>query len=145
MSVKDLDVLSTDVIRYSEGIFMRSMVLVLILFPGVVLAQTYSGIDKEKMQKAMTCIQSIDKSGMEALTAKGKRMQVEVGALCQDGNRDAAQEKAMAYAEEMLARPEIQQMQECSKFAEGLLEKMPYEQFEDIGQERHICDEPFSE
>ncbi len=120
---------------------MRYMVLVLILLPGVGLAQTYSGIDKEKMQKAMTCIQNIDKSGMEALTAKGKRMQAEVGGLCKNGNRNAAQEKAMAYAEEMLARPEIQQMRECSKHAEGLLENMPYEQFEKMGKDRHICDD----
>jgi len=126
---------------------MKNMIYVLILVPVVAFAQDHPGMppnmqmDMEQMQKAMACMKNIDRSALEGLDQEGKKIKAELGALCRSGNRDGAQDKAMVYAQDMMTRPEIQKMRECSKLAAGMLPKMPFEDFEEMGKNRHICDD----
>lgn len=68
-------------------------------------------------------------------------MRAEVGVLCKDGNRDAAQDKAMAYGKDMMNRPEVKKMRECSKLAAGIMPPMPFEKFAEENKNYHVCDD----
>jgi len=127
---------------------MRHIIFILILFPVAAFAQgnpnmppNMPQMDMEQMQKAMTCMKNIDRSAMEGLEEEGKKMEAEVGALCRSGNRDGAQDKAMEYGKEMMSRPELMKMRECGKMMAGMLPKMPFEDLEEMGKDRHVCDD----
>ena len=139
--------------------------IILVLFPVLVFAQTNPGMppnmpmDKEKMQRmqemqknmqkmdmgkmqeAMACMKTIDRSALKGLDEEGKKIQAELKRLCRSGNRDEAQEKAMEYGKEMMSRPEIKKMRECSKKAAGMLPKMGFEELMEEGKDRHVCDD----
>ena len=98
-------------------------------------------MDMEKMQKAMICMKGLDRSAFKGLEEEGKKMEAEIGAMRRSGYHDAAKDKAMAYGKDMMHRPEIKKMRECSKLAAGLLPKMPFENFEEMNKDRHVCDD----
>ncbi len=150
---------------------MRMLIymIIVVLFPGVVFAQTDPGMpphmppnmpmDKEKMQRmqemqrkmqqmdmgkmqeVIACMEGIDRSGLKGLEEEGKKMKAEVKALCRSGSRDEAQDKAMEYAKEMMSRPEIKKMRECGKKAAGMFPKMGFEDLMEEGKDRHVCDD----
>lgn len=140
---------------------MRYLFLLFVLFPIVVFAQGQPGVppnmpdmermqqmqrnmqnmDMGKMQEAMACIKGIDQSALQGLDEEGKKIEAELGALCKSGNRDEAQDKAMAYGQEMMSRPEIKKMRECSKLAQGMMPKMGFEDLMEEGKNRHVCDD----
>ena len=68
-------------------------------------------------------------------------MEAEITAMCRSGNRDAAQDTAMVYGKDMMNRPEIKKMRECSKLAVGMLPQMPFEKFAEKNKNRHVCDD----
>jgi hypothetical protein len=98
-------------------------------------------MDMGKMQEAMACMKDIDQSALKGLDEEGKKMKAEVEAMCRSGNRDAAQDKAMEYGKEIMNRPEMKKMRECSKMMAGMMPKMPFENLEEESKNRHICDE----
>lgn len=138
---------------------MRHIISILLLFPVVAFAQGHPNMppnrqldmeqmqrntqpmDMGKMQEAMACMKDIDQSALKGLEEEGEKMNAEVEAMCRTGNRDAAQEKAMEYAKEMMNRPELKKMRECSKMMAGMMPKMPFENLEEESNNRHICDE----
>jgi hypothetical protein len=126
---------------------MRHILCILILFPIVAFAQGNPNMppnmpmDMEQMQKAMACMKNLDRSSFEGLEREGKKMEADVGALCRSGKRDEAQDKAMAYGKEIMNRPEMKKMRECSKMMAGMMPKMPFENLEEESKNRHICDE----
>lgn len=126
---------------------MRHIIYLLVLFPVVVFAQSHQGMppnmqmNMEQMQKAMTCMESLDRSAFEGLEQEGKKMEAEIGALCRGGKRDEAQDKAMAYGKGMMNKPEIKKMRECSKMAAGMMPKMPFEDFNEKTKNQHVCDD----
>ena len=127
---------------------MRNLIYILVLFPAVVFAQSPQGMppnmpqmDMEQMQKAMTCMKGLDRSAFKGLEEEGKKMEAEIGAMCRSGNRDAAQDTAIAYGKDMMNRPEIQKMRECSKLAVGMMPQMPFEKFSEENKNRHVCDD----
>ena len=138
---------------------MRNLIYLFILFPVVVFAQEQPGMppnmpmdmekmqrhmqqmDMGKMQEAMACMKDIDQSALEGLEEEGKKMKAEVEAMCRSGNRDGAQDKAMEYGKEIMNRSEMKKMRECSKMMAGMMPKMPFENLEEEGKNRHICDD----
>ncbi len=140
---------------------MRHLIYILILFPVVVLAQEQPGMppnmpnmermqqmqrhmqnmDMGKLQEAMACMKNVDMSVVKGLEAEGKKIEAELDALCQSGNLDGAQDKAMEYAMEMRDRPELQKLQECGKMAQGMLPKGAFEDLLEEGKNRHVCDD----
>lgn len=137
---------------------MRNLIYLLILFPVIVFAQEQPGMppnmpmnmeemqrnmqqmDMGKMQEAMACMKNIDQSALEGLKKEGERMKAEVGALCKNGKRNEAQDKAMAYGKEMMSRPELMKMRECGKMMAGMMPKMPFEHIEEKNKNSHVCD-----
>ncbi len=141
---------------------MNKLIFILILFPAVGYAQSHEGMppnmamDQEHMQqmqrslqqmdmkqldKAAACMEKLDLSMMDGLEKEGKKMEAEIGTLCQSGKRQEAQDRAMKYATEMMGRPEMKKMQECSKLASGMLPKMSYEKIAEMGKNQHVCDD----
>ena len=137
---------------------MRNLIYLLVLFPIIVFAQEQPGMppnmpmnmeemqrnmqqmDMGKMQEAMACMKNIDRSALEGLKEEGERMKAEVGALCKNGKRNEAQDKAMAYGKEMMSRPELMKMRECGKMMAGMMPKMPFEHIEEENKNSHVCD-----
>ena len=126
---------------------MRHLIYIFVLFPVVAFAQGNPGMppnmqmDMEQMQKAMACMENLDRSSFEGLEQEGKKMEAEIGALCRKGSRDEAQDKAMAYGKDMMNRPEIKKMRECSKLAAGMMPKMPFDKYAEENKNRHVCDD----
>ncbi len=138
---------------------MKNLICLLILFPVVVFAQKQPGMpanmpmdmqemqrnmqqmDMGKMQEAMACMKKIDQSVLEGLKKEGEKIKAEVGALCKSGKRNEAQDKAMAYGKEMMSRPELVKMRECSKMMAGMMPKMPFERIEKEAKNSHVCDD----
>ncbi len=144
---------------------MRKSLFILMLFPVVVFAQSHPGVppnmpmdhekiqrmqkmqrqmqqmDMGKMQEAMACMENIDQSALKVLDAEGQKMKSEVEALCKSGRRAAAQDKAMEYAKDMMSRPEMKKIRECSKLAAGMMPKMTFEDLVEDGKNRHVCDD----
>ena len=126
---------------------MRKIIWLLVLTPMMALAQTNSGVshDMQKMMeqamKAQACMQGIDTSQIEDMEAQGKKMEAEIKALCDAGKRDEAQETAIAYSRELMEEPVMEKVRECSEHLRGLIPKMPFDNFEEEFENRHICDE----
>ncbi|GJL56782.1 MAG: hypothetical protein NPIRA02_39140 [Nitrospirales bacterium] len=126
---------------------MNKLLSLLILFPVVVFAQSPQGMppnmqmNMEQMQKAAACMERLDRSAFDEIDQIGQKMKAEIGALCRSGKRDEAQDRAMTFAKEMMSRPEMKKMQECSKLAAGMMPKMPYEKIQEMGKDQHVCDD----
>jgi len=128
---------------------MRKLILMLALsvVPTLVLAQSNSGMSEDMMkmleqaQKAQACMQEIDTSEFERLEQEGAKMEEEIDALCASGQREQAQDKAIAYSKEMMAMPAMQKMRECSEMMRGMLPEMPFDNFEEEFKNKNICDE----
>ena len=138
---------------------MRHISCILILFPVVAFAQGHPNMppnrqmdmekmqrhmqqmDMGKMQEAMACMKDIDQSALKGLEEEGKKMKAEAEAMCRSGNRDGAQDKAMKYGKEIMNRPEMKKMRDCSKMMGGMMPKMPFEDLEKENKNRHICDD----
>ena len=125
---------------------MKKLFFILGLFPISGFAQsdlTQGNIMKmmEQAQKAQACMQGVDESAFESIEAEGKAMQADIKALCANGERDDAQDKAQAYAKELMGRPEMAKVRECSEMLRGILPEMPFDNFEEKYANSHVCDD----
>ena len=126
---------------------MSKLLYLLCLFPVVVYAQSPQGMpphmqmNMEQMQKAAACMENLDFSIMDKLEEEEKKVGAEIQSLCQSGKRREAQDRAITMSEEMMNRPELQQFRECSKMMAGMMPQMPFQKMEDMGNDRHICDD----
>lgn len=126
---------------------MKKITYLLACLPITVLAQGNPEMTPEMMkmmeqaQKARACMENIDQSEFDGMEQEGKRMQAEIKSLCTSGKRDEAQKKAIAYSKEMMSRPAMKKIRECSKMLRGMIPKMPFENFEKEYKNRHMCDE----
>ena len=126
---------------------MKHVLLVLFLFPLSALAQGNAGMSPDMMkmmeqaQKAQLCMQEIDVAALEDMSNEGKQMESRIKSLCAAGDRDQAQEEAIAFSRKMMATPSMQQMRTCSEHLRGILPRMPFDNFEEEFANRHICDE----
>ena len=133
-----------------------STAIMTLLLPVTAIAQNYpgmgGGMSQQDMQNMMqqaqqmqTCMQGIDTSQFEALEQRGRTIETEVKSLCASGKRDAAQDKATAFAHEISNNPDIQKMMKCGEGMRGMMAGMPY-----MGQtsptdksdaaDSHVCD-----
>lgn len=106
------------------------------------------GMDEADMERMMqragemqACMEELDESALQAMQSEGEAKAAEVDALCAAGERDAAQDAAMAYAKELAQSPEVQQMRKCAAMMRDAMPAMP-EPFPTVGEmnERHVCD-----
>jgi len=92
----------------------------------------------QQMQELQVCMSKIDFSAFENLQTEASIIEKEIKTLCQEGKRDKAQDKAVAYAHKVMKMPALIQMKECSKnSAMADLMKIDIDDF----QTKHVCDE----
>ncbi|MGB5259813.1 MAG: hypothetical protein WBO34_04740 [Gammaproteobacteria bacterium] len=122
---------------------------ILLLFPAISIAQDYQGMSEQDMQNMMqhmqemqNCMQSVDQSKMEALEQRTNTLQAEVESLCANGERDAANKKALAFAQEMSSDPDILRMRKCGEKMRGMMPQLPYMEQTDAREKSgsHVCD-----
>ncbi len=94
----------------------------------------------ENAQKMQACMSEVDQSAMEAMASDAQALQQKVKALCAAGKREQAMSDAINYAKQVKASPEMQKMQACSKYMEGMMPKIPLLDSPATGGQ-HICDE----
>lgn len=94
----------------------------------------------ENAQKMQACMSDVDQSAMQAMARDAEAFQQEIKALCAAGKRDQAMSDAMAFAKRIKASPEMQKMQACRKYMEGMMPKIPMLDAPATGG-AHICDE----
>ena len=126
---------------------MKKLIMLLGLLPMIALAQNNSGMpmDMQKMMeqamKAQACMEDIDTSEFDRIEKEGKAMEAEIKTLCDAGKRDEAQDTAIAYSRELMKQPAMQKVRQCSEHLRGMLPSMPFDNFEEEFENKHICDE----
>lgn len=95
-------------------------------------------------QEAQKCFSKIDKSQMDELQAKSKKMQADIEALCAAGKRDKAMSTALKYSKQINNDPNMKEMRKCSEKMQGMMANMPQPYMPPTVDEQekagHICD-----
>ena len=68
-------------------------------------------------------------------------METKIKSLCDAGKRDEAQETAIAYSRELMDKPLMVKVRQCSEHLRGMIPKMAFDNFEKEFENKHICDE----
>ncbi len=132
---------------------MKSFIThLLLLFPALACAQNYQAYqnmneaDMQKMmaqmQKAQACMAEVDQSELKKFEARANQMEARVNELCASGQRDKAEQEAIAFGREVSADPAMKKMQECGKLMQGAMPGLPATatQAAEENRDRHICD-----
>lgn len=124
--------------------------LLLVLSMAAVAQNNYRGMSEADMQRMMeqgqkmeACMSKIDQAELDRLEQQSLKMEDEIRALCQGGNRDKAQQTAIAFGKEVNSAPVMQQVRECTALMDGMMQMMPPIPFS--GEEKedasgHVCD-----
>lgn len=93
-----------------------------------------------QMQKMQQCLQQVDEAELRQYEARINQLQPELKSLCQQGKRDEAQQKAIAFGKEIADSESIKIIKACTKNMQtnGFMPAMP--DFDDL-KDRHVCDE----
>lgn len=95
----------------------------------------------EQAQKMQTCMAEIDQAALERMKQESDALMSEVQALCRDGERDAAQDKALAWGKQVAKSDELQKMKKCGEMMQGAMPKTPPSP-DELAERGHICDQP---
>lgn len=92
----------------------------------------------EQMQKMQQCMSKIDFGSLSVLEKDSKIVEKEIKVLCEQGRRDAAMSKAIAFSNKVNDMKAMKEMKACTKgtMMESMLEE------DTIIKGQHICDEP---
>ena len=121
-----------------------------LLLPVTAIAQNYPGMsggDTQdmmlQMQKMQTCMQGVDQSRLQEFEQQANIIEAEVKSLCASGKRDDAQQKAIAFAQEVTGNPDIRKMTECGKMMNNVMPSMPFvDQANEMDKSAgHVCDQ----
>lgn len=99
----------------------------------------------QQMLKMQTCIsETVDMRYLEDMATNGEKMAKQIKQLCESGQRQQAQDSAMAYAKDIQSNPNFQAMQKCTApmgrsfpGAQALQEEFNIDSLKD----NHVCDE----
>jgi predicted transcriptional regulator len=101
------------------------------LVPVMSFAQNPMGMNEADMQKMMqqvqeaqACMEKIDQSELKKLEKKSQQFEAEMKSLCANGQRDAAQDRAMDYMKEVVNSPVVQQAKRCGEKMKGMMQGM---------------------
>ena len=126
-----------------------------LLLPVTALAQNYPGMGggsmsqadmqnmMQKAQEMQACMQGVDQSRLQQLEQQARQLETEVKALCDSGERDAAQQQAITFARDMHNNPDIQKIMKCGEQMRDMMPPIPYlDQASESGDSAsHVCDQ----
>ena len=92
---------------------MKRLYYLFALLPALAMAENFQGMNDADMQKMMVQMQKMQsclskvyqQNDFQKLESRQQQFENEVMALCQKGQRDKAQKKAIAFVEEMNNNP----------------------------------------
>ena len=116
-----------------------ALILLALFAPATLFAQMPQGMDMQKMQKYMACMQGIDQTQLNQLQQDGLQFQEEIKALCTKGERKSAQKKALAFAKETAELPVLKTIQNCTKDVKDMMPGLE-NQLKQTEGDQHICD-----
>ncbi len=93
--------------------------------------------------KMQECFGQIDPSAMERLSERGQSIDAEITALCRAGNREQAQNKAIAFAREMASDSAVHALKKCGEGMANMLPKIvtePEDYDHPETSSRQVCD-----
>ena len=98
--------------------------------------------DMQSIEKMQACMSKISQKEMDALMAKSEKFSNSIKSLCEQGLRDKAQDKAIAYAKEFEKNPTLKKMEKCGSMAKDMMPNMQEMLSNENGggEVRHICD-----
>ncbi|MCK5002774.1 MAG: hypothetical protein KAS57_07095 [Gammaproteobacteria bacterium] len=120
-----------------------------LLLPAVAFAQNSLDMNSVDMQNIMkhigemeSCMQAIDETKMNEIRDNSIHMEAEISALCKDGKRSQAQEKAVSYGKKMMNDATMKAMIKCSEPMKGIMRATPIVPFDANAeiQDKHVCD-----
>ena len=94
----------------------------------------------QNLQKMQTCLENIDQTEVRALEQRSIALQANIRSWCAGGQRDKAQQQAMAFGNEVAKSKTVKQVAECTKMVKGMIPEMPLLEFERDLSAAHICD-----
>lgn len=117
-----------------------------------VSAQQPEGASEGNMEQMMqgmmqmaSCMQNIDQDQLNSLVEESQGLESELKQHCAAGERDEAQQKAIAFGQKFIQSEEFKQLQQCGEAAQDMMPEMPdyasYQEAEDGVESRHVCDE----
>ncbi len=90
-----------------------------------------------QMQQLQICMSKIDFSPLVKLETEALELEKKIEVLCQKGQRDKAQNKALEFSKRVLAMPSVKEINSCTKefpIKDMIkIEQMDYSQ-------HHVCD-----
>jgi len=89
-------------------------------------------------QEMHACLEKVDSDKMATLKAHGDATAAEIGRLCQAGQRDAAQSRALDYGKSLAASPEANELRACSQAFAAVLPAFTALSTSPAGV--HVCD-----
>ncbi len=127
-----------------------AIVLLAAALPSV--AQQPDAMSGENMQDMMqgmmqmaSCMQNIDQDKLKVLADESEALEAELKQLCAAGERDQAQQKAIAFGQAFIQSEEFQQLQQCGEAAQDMMPDLAdyasYEDDADGVSSTHVCDE----
>lgn len=127
---------------------MKHFCVVALLTLSASVHAQFQGMNNEDMSRMMasageimSCLGRLDQRGLEALGERAEAASAELEQLCNAGDRDQAQRRARAYAEEFMAEPEYSQLLECGEIAEKMFPDLIDMGALDLDDEtNHVCD-----
>lgn len=94
----------------------------------------------KQMQKVEACMTTVDQTAIENLGERAQKLEQTFIKLCQEGKRDAAQQKLVSFAKDVNNHGEIKKMRQCfAKIDNPMLRQSMTEKFE-INTDQQICD-----
>ncbi|MFA5677542.1 MAG: hypothetical protein WC953_03915 [Pseudomonas sp.] len=112
-----------------------------------VVAQNGTNMDQmmQGMAQMAICLQNLDQDRLAAIGEEAQRLEKDLQQLCANGERDKAQDKAVAFAMKVTDSKDIQQLRQCGEMALKVMPDIPdYSAYADpdSGENRnhHVCD-----
>lgn len=118
------------------------MGVLLLLVPLLAVAQAPENM-LHNLQKMQTCLESVDQTEVRALEQRAQALQATIQSLCSNGQRDKAQQEAMAFGNEVATSKVVKQVAKCTKIMEGMIPEMPLLDFDRDFSDYNICDGQF--
>jgi hypothetical protein len=119
------------------------------LLPAVLLAQTYGGFNREDLEpligKAQACMAKADQNELQTLQSDALLVMTETQAMCNAGDRDAAQQNTIEFAQQSLQKPVVKEWQQCMGILGQTLPLLALVQMQNPqATGSHVCDLPES-
>ena len=102
----------------------------LIISTSHVFSQNFDDPEIQRLMiEAQSCYENVDQSAFKSIESQSKKIEQELKSLCDKGKEKQALTKAISYARELNALPEMQELQRCAKISQELMEKLPIPSF----------------